>query len=130
MALTGLTMINKAYLATEWYSTQGPTKLGTASVKGKDLRKLLQFFPTAKTTISSLWNCKYKRLRKINGSNVSESALILLVFPILYQANKLAAIPAISKKENKKIKMEEPETGDNLKLSSVPSSLEELSDEE
>ena len=44
-------MINKAYLATEWHSIWGPTKLGAASVEGKDLRELLQFFPTAKTTI-------------------------------------------------------------------------------
>ena len=44
-------MINKAYLATEWHSTRGPTKLAAASVEGKDLSELLQFFPTAKTTI-------------------------------------------------------------------------------
>ena len=124
-------MINKAYLATEWHSIWGPTKLGAASVEGKDLRELLQFFPTAKTTIyyivelqvqKAQENKRIKRERECpNTSGLSHSPP---------SKRTRSNTRNIKKKEKKEIKMEEPETGDDSELSSVPSSLEESSDEE
>ena len=57
-------MINKTYLATEWHSTRGPTKLGAASVEGKDLHELLQFFPTAKITIYIIVELQVQKARE------------------------------------------------------------------
>ena len=124
-------MINKTYLATEWHSIWGPTKLGAASVEGKDLRELLQFFPTAKTTIYNIVELQVQKAQENkwikcerecpNTSGLSHS-------PPSKQTRSNTR--NIKKKEKKEIKMEEPETGDDSELSSIPSSLEELSDEE
>ncbi len=124
-------MVHKAYLATEWHNTRGPTKLAAASVEGKDLRELLHFFPTAKATIyiivelqvqKAQENKQIKREREgPNTSGLSHS-------PPSKRTRSITR--SVKKQEKKEIKKEEPETGGDSELSSVPSSSEELSDEE
>ena len=124
-------MINKAYLATEWHIIWGPTKLGAASVEGKDLRELLQFFPTAKTTIYNIVELQVQKAqenKRIKHERECPNTSGLSHSPPSKRTRSNTR--NIKKKEKKEIKMEEPETGDDSELSSISSSLEESSDEE